>query len=69
MVTATRIAPSAYVLATPRIEQGVEFTAHGSAFRVVGDPIPVGWNAATARVREVGGRHDGNEFSAHLHAR
>lgn len=69
MVTATRTAPGTYVLHTPRVEPGTEFTAHGSTFRIVGDPITVGWNSATARVREVGGTHDGNEFAAYLHAR
>lgn len=67
MITAIRIGPSEYALATDRIEQGSEFTANGNTFRVVGKPITVGWHAAEARVREVGGPHDGNEFSAHLH--
>lgn len=69
MVTATRVGPSMYVLVAPRVEQGTRFTAHGSTFEVVGEPITVAWNAAEARVREIGGLHDGNEFSAHLSAR
>ncbi|MFC0504143.1 hypothetical protein [Micromonospora costi] len=38
-------------------------------FEVVSEPITVGWNSATARVREVGGTHDGNEFPAYLRTR
>ena len=66
MITAYRMAPSSYVVATDRIEQGTEFTANGSTFLVVGEPVTVGWHAVEARVREVGGQHDGNEFSAYL---
>lgn len=68
-IAATRTAPSAYSLNTRTLAVGMEFTAHGNTFRIVGEPIHVGYCLYTARVREIGGQHDGNEFSAHIYTR
>ena len=66
VITATRFAPSHYVLNTNRVELGQQFTAHGETFEVIGEPITTGWRMVFARLREVGGRHDGNEFGGYL---
>lgn len=65
-ITASRHAPSAYILDTNRVEQGQTFIAHGDTYEIVGEPITAGWRMAFARVREIGGRHDGNEFGGYL---
>jgi hypothetical protein len=70
-ITAARIAPSQYALQVGRVEVGTRFEHHTTAcgtstFEVVGEPITVGWCMVTARVREIGGQHDGNEFAAFL---
>jgi hypothetical protein len=63
---ATRTAPSAYTVDAAHIDTGLVFKAHGQTFEVVGDPITVGYRMVNVRVREVGGRFDGNEFGAYL---
>lgn len=68
-ITANRVGPGAYHLDADLIETGTTFTHGSDTFLIVGEPISVGWNTATALVREVGGTHDGNEFPAHLYAR
>ncbi len=72
-ITATQTAPSAYSIDThtPEVGMVIENVMRigTERFEVVGEPIRVGYNLFTARVREVGGRHDGNEFSAFLHTR
>jgi hypothetical protein len=73
MINAVRTAPSAYSVDTTRIEQGQRFQfiapALTETFEVVGEPITVGYKLINVRVREVGGRHDGNEFGAYLYTR
>lgn len=68
-IPAVRTSPSGYSLNVRALTVGMEFTANGQTMRVVGEPFCVGYCQYEARVREVGGQHDGNEFSAHLYTR
>lgn len=67
-VTATRVGPSDYSLQATRVQFGTEIAAHGENLLVVGEPMWLG-TGYEARVREIGGTHDGNEFSAFLRVR
>jgi hypothetical protein len=71
--TASQVAPSEYSIDARRPEVGMVFEDVArigtERFEVVGEPFYLSYNLFTARVREVGGRHDGNEFTAYLRTR
>lgn len=72
-IAATRLAPSEYSVDTRIVEIGDVIENRSpvgtDTYRVIREPIYVGYNLYTAAVREVGGQHDGNVFTAYLRTR
>ncbi|HEY3006049.1 MAG TPA: hypothetical protein VGJ44_27120 [Kribbellaceae bacterium] len=65
-VEAIRVRPGEFLLATERIELGLEFTVAGSVYRVVDEPVSAGFRTAFAQVRIIEGLAAGREFRAYL---
>lgn len=68
-IQAARTAPSEWALASTRIATGDTFADNAQRYQVIGQPIHVGHCLVNVRVRELDGRHAGNEFGAYLYTR